>query len=110
MADSRNHSDSTTTTTDIYERVLSLSTKMRSYYQCKSSPYVLTEIKHELQSTNKSLKEGLTLQEREIFDALIATTPEIVKHYVAFADVLFSGKLTLCHTNNFSCHSCMVYS
>ena len=80
------------TANDIYETVLSLSGKMRTYYQCKPSACLLTEIKHELQSINQNLKEILTQQEREGFAILIVTTPEIMKSFVYFADALFSSK------------------
>ena len=76
----------------IYETVLSLSGKMRTYYQCKSSACLLAEIKHELQSINQNLKENLTLEQREVFAVLIVTTREIMKTFVYFADALFSGK------------------
>lgn len=92
MADSVRNNGSTAT--DIYEAVLSLSAKMRSYYQCKSlskSASILTEIKYELQITNHNLKKGLTQEERETFALLIVTAPEIVKNYVSLADELLSS-------------------
>ena len=92
MADSRNNYGSTVN--DIYETVLSLSEKMKSYYHCKSSACLLTEIKHELQSINQNLKERFTQQEKEVFAVLVVTTPEIMKSYVSFADTLFSGNLS----------------
>ena len=90
MADSRKNNDSTAN--DIYETVLSLSGKMRTYYQSKSSACLLTEIKHELQSINQNLKESLTQEEKEVLAILIVTTREIMKSFVYFADALFSGK------------------
>ena len=89
MADSGNNHASTAS--NLYEAVLSLSAKMGS---CKSTSYsTLTEIKHELKSINQNFKERLTQQERETFAILLATTPELVRNYVSFADVLFSGNI-----------------
>ena len=80
--------------TNIYEIVSSLSVKMKSYCQCKStSASILMEIKHELQCINRDLSGRLTQEERETFALLIVTTPEIVKNYVSLADALYSGKL-----------------
>ena len=91
MADRRITSDNTT---DIYEVVTSLSAKMKSYCQCKStSASVPMEIKHKLQCINHDLSERLTPEERETFALLVVTTPEIVKNYVSLADALYSGKL-----------------
>ena len=89
MANDRKNDGSTVN--DLFETVLSLSGKMRSYCQCKSSICLHTEIKHELQSINQNLNEILTRQEREVFAVLIVTTPEIMKSFVYFADALFAG-------------------
>ena len=83
-----------TIATDIYEMVLSLSAKMKSYCQFKTiTASMLMEIKHELQSINHDLNETLTEEERETFALLVVTTPEIVRNYVSLADALYSGKL-----------------
>ena len=79
----------------IFAVVLSLSTEVEDYCQ-RLSPVskpvgVLKKIGENLSNLNHRMNYELTDQGRDCLVALLATSPEIVRKFVVFADVLFAG-------------------
>ncbi|XP_065885531.1 uncharacterized protein [Dysidea avara] len=78
----------------IFAVVLSLSTEVEDYCQ-RLSPVskpvgVLKKIGENLSNLNHRMNYELTDQGRDCLVALLATSPEIVRKFVVFADVLFA--------------------
>jgi len=75
----------------IYAEVVSLSSEIAEYKTLVNKPDLLKRIKESLTSLNRRMNCELTEQGRDCLAALVVTSPEIVKSFVVFADVLFSG-------------------